>query len=144
MVNNNKHDEAIKPLSTNSKQIISTSFSIDGKLACGSIDGMLNIIDMNTQTIIDKMNIHNLSIRSMCFSDDGNILYTASDDRHVTIYDMKSASIITSFSHSGMCLSVDSSYNGRHFIVGCADNTVSLWDLGKFLLVILLLFLILL
>ena len=75
MFSNNKHDEAIKPLSTNSKQIISTSFSIDGKLACGSIDGMLNMIDMNTQTIIDKMNIHNLSIRSISFSDDGNILY---------------------------------------------------------------------
>ena len=38
--------------------------------------------------------------------------------------------LINSFSHSGMAFSIDASSNNRHFAVGCADYTVSIWDLG--------------
>ena len=61
---------------------------------------------------------------------DGRLLYTASDDRHVGVYDTISGTVINNFSHKGMCFSIDTAPDGRHFVVGCADSSVCLWDIG--------------
>ena len=122
--------EKVATLETSNKQILSTAFSIDGKLACAGIDGMVNVFDMNTQQIVQKLEAHSLPVRSIAFSPEDDLLYTASDDRHCNVYDMKTGHLINSFSHNGMAYSVDISPDGRHFAVGCADNTVSYWDLG--------------
>lgn len=71
-----------------------------------------------------------MPVRSIAFSPDGNLIYTAADDRHVTVYDTLSGSIVNSFSQSGMAFAVDAAPDHRHFAVGCADHSVSLWDLG--------------
>lgn len=122
--------EKVATLETDNKQILSTSFSIDAKLACAGIDGVVNIFDMNTQQILHKLEAHALPIRSIAFSPEDDLLYTASDDRHANVYDVRSGTLVTSFSHSGMAYSVDASPDFRHFAVGCADYTVSVWDLG--------------
>lgn len=46
------------------------------------------------------------------------------------ILNMYIGNLINSFSHSGMAFSIDVSSDYRHFAVGCADYTVSIWDLG--------------
>ena len=122
--------EKVATLETDNKQILSTAFSIDAKLACAGIDGVVNIFDMNTQQILHKLEAHALPIRSVAFSPEDDLLYTASDDRHVNVYDVRSGAMVSSFSHSGMAYSVDASPDFRHFAVGCADYTVSVWDLG--------------
>jgi WD repeat-containing protein 61 len=122
--------EKVATLETDNKQILTTAFSIDGKLASSGVDGVVNIFDMNTQQIVHKLEAHALPVRSIAFSPEDDLLYTASDDRHCNVYDVRSGELINSFSHSGMAYSVDSSPDGRHFAVGCADYTVSLWDLG--------------
>lgn len=122
--------EKVATLETDNKQILSTAFSIDAKLACAGIDGVVNIFDMNTQQILHKLEAHALPIRSVAFSPEDDLLYTASDDRHVNVYDVRSGALVSSFSHSGMAYSVDASPDFRHFAVGCADYTVSVWDLG--------------
>jgi WD repeat-containing protein 61 len=99
-------------------------------LACAGIDGVVNIFDMNTQQILHKLEAHALPIRSIAFSPEDDLLYTASDDRHANVYDVRSGALVGSFSHSGMAYSVDTSPDFRHFAVGCADYTVSVWDLG--------------
>ncbi len=122
--------EKVATLETDNKQILSTAFSIDAKLACAGIDGVVNIFDMNTQQILHKLEAHALPIRSVAFSPEDDLLYTASDDRHVNVYDVRSGALVSSFSHSGMAYSVDASPDFRHFAVGCADYTVTVWDLG--------------
>ncbi len=122
--------EKVATLVTNNKFILSTTFSIDGKLAAAGIDGMVNLFDMNTQQIFHKLEAHALPIRSVVFSPSGDLLYTASDDRHVSFTDVRTGQIINSFSHAGMALSVDASPDQRHFAVGSADNNVYVWDLG--------------
>lgn len=122
--------EKVASLETNNKFILSTAFSKDLKLATAGIDGFVNIFDINTQQIIHKIEAHALPIRSVVFSPDGNLFYTASDDKHVCVYDSISGTLINSFTHSGMALSVDTSPDHRHFVVGCADNNVVLWDMG--------------
>jgi WD repeat-containing protein 61 len=122
--------EKVATLETNNKFILSTAFSKDLKLATAGIDGFVNIFDINTQQNVHKIEAHALPIRSVSFSPDGNLFYTASDDRHVSVYDTVSGSLINTFAHSGMALSVDTSPDHRHFAVGCADHSVVLWDMG--------------
>lgn len=126
------HDgyEKVAKLQTDNKFILSTVFSSDGKLASGGVDGMLNIFDMSNQTLCHKVEAHALPIRSLAFSPTGDLIYTASDDRHVSVCDVRSGQVIGSFSHPGMALSVDASPNHREFLVGGSDQAVHLWDLG--------------
>jgi WD repeat-containing protein 61 len=124
------HEKVASLETRNNKFILSTVFSRDLKLATAGIDGFVNIFDIKTQQIVQKIEAHALPIRSVAFSPDRSLLYTASDDRHVSVYDTVSGSLINSFSQSGMALSVDASPDHRHFVVGCADHNVTLWDLG--------------
>lgn len=122
--------EKVAQLETHNQFILSTAFNIDGKLATSSVDGYVNVFDVETKQIIHKVEAHAMPARSVTFSPDGTLIYTASDDRHVSIYDTVSCSIVQSFSHGAMARSVDVSQDQRHFVVGCADGTVSRWDLG--------------
>lgn len=122
--------EKVTTLETQNKFILSVAFSNDLKLASSGIDGYVNIFDINTQQIVHKKEAHALPTRCVAFSPDGNLIYTASDDRHVSVFDTVSGTVINTFSHAGLCFSVDASPDHRHFAVGCADQTVCLWDLG--------------
>jgi WD repeat-containing protein 61 len=122
--------EKLATLDTNNSLILDASFSPDLKLATAGMDGILNVFDMNTQQIIHKVEAHSMPTRSIKFSVDGNLIYTASDDRHVSVYDTVSGAIVNSFSQTGMAYSVDVSADFRSFVVGCADHSVSVWDLG--------------
>lgn len=122
--------EKVASLDTHNKFILSTAFSCDKKLATTGIDGWLNVFDMTTAQNIQKVEAHALPTRSISFSPDGNLIYTASDDRHVSVYDSVSGTFVSSFSHTGMAYCVDASPDHRHFAVACANHSVVLWDLG--------------
>jgi WD repeat-containing protein 61 len=127
--------EKVFTLETHNGLIMDATFSSDLKLATAGMDGIVNVFDANAQQIIHKVEAHSMPTRSIRFSPDGgnssgSLIYTASDDRHVSVYDTASGSIVCSFSQSGMAYSVDISSDGRTFAVGCADHTVSVWDLG--------------
>lgn len=122
--------EKVAVLETNNKFILNSTFNIDGKLATVSIDGFLNVFDVETKQIIHKVEAHSMPCRSVVYSPNGNLIITASDDRHVSVFDTISGTIVNSFSQSGMANCVDISQDHRHFAVACSDNTVSYWDLG--------------
>ena len=109
-----------------------THFHPDGdKIAIADMSGSLRILDIqkNTYIFYDAV-AHALPIRQLAFSPDGSLIYACSDDRHVSVFDIKSQTNVNSFSHPGMALSVDAAPDGRHFLVGGADHSVTLWDLG--------------
>jgi WD repeat-containing protein 61 len=85
---------------------------------------------MSTQQVAQKIEAHGLPIRTVAFSPDGDLLYSASEDRHVNVYDVRSGALINSFSHGNMVLSVSASADQRHFVSGCGDACVYVWDLG--------------
>jgi WD repeat-containing protein 61 len=123
--------QKVTTLETGNHFVMDTCFSHDGStLASCSVDGYVNIFDLKTNQIINKINAHGMTIRSVKFSTDSNLLFTVSDDRHACVIDIASGRIVNSFSHSGMALCIDISPDSRHFVVGCANHTLSYWDLG--------------
>ena len=118
-------------LETNCGFILNSAFSSDAsKLATVGIDGVLNIFDVATQSVTHKIDAHSLPTRCVKFMPEGNLILTASDDRHVSAHDARTGTVINSFSHAGMALSVDIAPDQRHFAVGCSNHTVSIWDIG--------------
>eukprot|EP01040_Poterioochromonas_malhamensis_P001761 gene1761-1875_t len=117
----------------NDNFILSTSFSVDGKLAFSGMDGSIKILDLNNkngENLVKLESQHSLPVRSVVFSPTGNLLYTASDDRQISIYDMNTGKCIHSFSNEGMMLSVDASPDQRYLIGGSSQGKVLLYDIG--------------
>ena len=124
----------VSSINLNSKFILQSKFTQDNTIiATAGMDGVLNIVDVNSEKVVHRIDAHALPIRSISFSNDlsGKLIFTASDDRHVSIYDTTSGRIINSFSHQGLVLSVDAlSSNRRNFITCTSTNQVIVWDIG--------------
>jgi WD repeat-containing protein 61 len=126
-----QNKECLGNLETGNKFVLSTDFQPTGtKLASTGVDGMLNIFDLQTTQLVAQIEAHAMSARTVRFSRDGNLIFTVSDDRHATVFDARTHTPINSFSHSGMALCLDTSPDDRHFLVGCANHSISYWDLG--------------
>ena len=128
-----ENNENVLTLDTKSKFVLSTKFSSNEdspQLAASSVDGAVCVFDISTSSVIHKVAAHSLPVRSVSFSPNGRLVYSASDDRHVSVYDCNSNKIVGNFSHGGMALSVDVSSDSRHFAVGSSDHAVTFWDMG--------------
>ena len=70
----------------------SSSFSPqspDGRLvASGAVDGIINLFDVESGTLLHTLEGHAMPVRSLCFSPDSQLLVTASDDKDMKIYDV--------------------------------------------------------
>ena len=62
---------------------------------------------------------HKKPVRSLAFSPDGTLLYTACDDGYVKVFDTRAPKIVASLTgHASWVLSVDASCDGEHIVTG--------------------------
>jgi len=110
------------------------AYSPNGKLlACGNMDGSVTVYDTETGKRLHVIERHSMAVRSVKFSSDSSLLFSASDDKHVNIYDVEaSTNVVASLpGHASWVLSVDCSLDGQFFASGSADTKVKVWDLGQ-------------
>lgn len=63
--------------------------SRDGKyIASGAIDGFINVFDVASGKLVHTIEGHAMTIRSIAFSPDSELLLTAADDGHMKLYDL--------------------------------------------------------
>jgi WD40 repeat protein len=122
--------EKISEIDAKSEFILGTAFNVDSRLAISGSDGVVSVLDIESKGVIHRIEEHAVAVRSVVFSPYGNILLMASDDKHVSVFDLVSGSIFCKFSMPAMARSIDISQDMRHFVVGCADGSVAYMDLG--------------
>ncbi|CAI9759070.1 unnamed protein product [Fraxinus pennsylvanica] len=128
--------EGLKPSEkTGSKKfVLSVAWSPDGtQIACGSMDGTISIFDVMRGKFLHHLEGHSMPVRSLVYSSaplDARVLFSASDDGHIHVYDTEGKTMISSLSgHTSWVLSVDVSPDGMAIATGSSDRTVRLWDL---------------
>jgi|EP01033_Poteriospumella_lacustris_P005273 WD repeat-containing protein 61 len=122
--------ERVGTLETDAKQIISTDINFDAKLVSSSMDGIVHVHDLKTQQLAYRLQDHFMPVRSVTFSEDGNLFFSASDDRSLRAYDMRTGRHIMEFNHESRAMSCAASPDGRTVVTGSSDGSVCVWDLG--------------
>ena len=118
------------------------AFSPDGqRAAAGHADGTVSIIDVKAGKLVTTLEAHLRSVRAISWAPvplhgDGSLLYTASDDGRIGVFDAANGSSYANVSMLTGHLSFVSSIAACSTRPGCvasggADRSVKLWDIRK-------------
>jgi len=108
--------------------------SPDGrKVALALETGQIFIFDLESNALSTTFTSHAMAVRSLAWSADSSLLISASEDRRLVLYDVRSppGGTVASFTgHTSWALSVDISPDGKLALSGSADKTIKVWDIG--------------
>ena len=113
--------------------VMSVAYSPDGAtIATGGLDGSVGIYDAKTGSQTAKFEAHELPVRSVAWTPDGQVLLSACDDSNVMAFDVgrpwKPFEVFNA--HASWALGVAASPDNRHFATCSSDRTVKIWDLN--------------
>eukprot|EP01025_Chloroclados_australasicus_P035598 TRINITY_DN36261_c0_g1_i2.p1 TRINITY_DN36261_c0_g1~~TRINITY_DN36261_c0_g1_i2.p1 ORF type:complete len:343 (+),score=30.42 TRINITY_DN36261_c0_g1_i2:59-1087(+) len=115
------------------KFVLSVAFNSWGRqIASSSMDGQINIFDIESQQPALQLEGHSKPVRCLCFTQDGKKVLTACDDMNIHLYDAQNGTLIYAFSgHESWVLSVSEHPKGNVFASGGSDGKVKIWDVGS-------------
>ncbi|KAI0076931.1 WD repeat-containing protein 61 [Panus rudis PR-1116 ss-1] len=113
--------------------------SPDGtRVAMSSEAGQIYIFDLQSEKLLSTYVSHAMAIRSLAWSPDSQLLTSASEDKRLTLHDVRSSpsgkpgsgAVATFTGHSSWVLSTDISPDGRLVLSGSSDKTIKVWDIA--------------
>ena len=109
--------------------VISVSINLDGtRIICGTSDNRIYMWDVDTGNLINTFSGHHGLVNSVCFSPSGDSMLSASDDKTVRLWSLKSHDSIVLKGNESAISSIAYSPTGDKFAAGTRDNTIHLWD----------------
>jgi len=114
-------------------------YSPDGsRIALSTESGQIYLFDVDSTSLTSTFTSHAMSVRSIAWSADSSLLLSSSEDKTLTLFDVRvsnpsktTSGAVASFSgHSSWVLSADISPDGRLAVSGSADKTIKVWDIG--------------
>ncbi|KAJ9183780.1 hypothetical protein P3X46_007591 [Hevea brasiliensis] len=93
---------------------------------------VFSVFDVARAKFLHHLEGHFMPVCSLVYSPiNPRMLFSASDDAHVHMYDAEGKSLVTAMSgHAGWVSSVDASPDGAAIATGSSDRTVMLCDLN--------------
>jgi len=103
--------------------------SSDCLASAGSNDGIIYITDCSSSSPIHKLQFHKDQVLSLFSS--GSLLASASKDRTVCVWDLRSAKCIDVIRFPSVPTSVCFDPRRHHLAVGCTDSSTSVYDFSN-------------
>lgn len=123
--------EGSMTLSGHSDDVISLSFSLDGKiLSSGSKDNTIKLWDVKNGKEITTLFGHSDDVISLSFSPDGKILASGSKDTTIKLWNVADGQVIKTLGHSSWVDSVMFNTDGTLLASKSVDDTVKLWTVA--------------
>ncbi|KAI6098511.1 WD40-repeat-containing domain protein [Pisolithus sp. B1] len=126
-------------VSGKSKYGMVCKYSPDGRrIGLALENGQLFIFDVESQSLTTTYSSHAMTVRDFAWSYDSSLLLTASDDKRLTLHDVRlspsgkpgSGAVATLVGHSSWVLCTDISPDSRLAVSGSADKSIKVWDLS--------------
>ena len=128
----NRETTKASTLKGNGRCVITNAYHPDGKiLAAGDIDHSINLWDIESQSLIHKIEGHSEGITSLCFSPDGQWLISGSNDSDIRIWDISTGDALEVLKgHSETITNLE--INNRKYLCSTSDDsTIRVWNLEK-------------
>ncbi|MHC5596893.1 MAG: nSTAND1 domain-containing NTPase [Nostoc sp.] len=118
-------------LEGHSDEVLSVSFSPDGKTIVSASNDKTAILWGRDGTKLRTLTGHTDKVRSVSFSPDGQMIATASFDHTVKLWKTSDGGLIRTLNgHTAEVLSLSWSSNGEAIATGSADGTAKIWQVS--------------
>lgn len=84
----------LKEIDNHNRFIYCSTFINDNTIAVGNNNGSVYLINLDKGEIIQRLEEHCLPIRSILYNKKSNLLYTASDDLHINVWDCNKFKVV--------------------------------------------------
>ena len=123
------NSKILKEIENRSKFIYSFCYLPNNKCAIGNSYGSVFFFDTQKQEQINKIEEHCLLVRNLCFNENKNILYSASDDLHINQIDINKFRCYSPIiGHKEPISSMIYNKKKNLLFTSSFDGTIKIWD----------------